>query len=202
MYEISEKDKRKWEETMSHVEHMYKIPAYKVFYGRVMTMRSRASYPYNLLFDFELYVMYVIDGYIARKPEEMNLDDIFKRITREEESYLIRFYKKKSEISNISKRTAIFKKVLKTYDASQRISPDFKKDNREKIWRSKKTPVCEGNLRSIHLSPRSVNALNRAGIFNVNQLIELSLPELKKVRGIGKETYTDIVRAVEKLKVG
>lgn len=54
-------------------------------------------------------------------------------------------------------------------------------------------PEDEDSLWAVGISPRSITALEKAGIGTVADLIKLSIPEARKIKGIGDKSLAEIV---------
>lgn len=64
------------------------------------------------------------------------------------------------------------------------------------------TEICTYvSIEWLNLSPRSINALHRAGIFTVEQLLHTPLKKLKKQKNIGSCIYNEITEALQVLLI-
>ena len=57
-------------------------------------------------------------------------------------------------------------------------------------------------IESLMLSNRSANALRRAGILRVDQLIQLTEDDIYNIRNMGAKSVAEVLEVIEKIKNG
>ena len=187
---------KKWDEIVHNTEWHYR-KGYKAIYGRATTTRSQLPYPYNLLLDIELFLAFVIDNYSVKKPQEpININKLYEKLSDEEKSLLFQYYHDEKKQVNIckgfnKKRDNIFRKLHKEIIEKQE-QEKIKERKQNKIWIIDKGEVKTGDIVNSGMSNRTTNALMRAGIFSIDELITTELSELKKIKGIGSFSIEEI----------
>ena len=187
---------KKWDGIVHHTEWHYR-KGYKAIYGRATTTRSKLPYPYNLLLDIELFLAFVIDNYNVKKPQEpININKLYEKLSDEEKSLLFEYYHDEKKQVNIckgfsKKRDNIFRKLHKEIIEKQE-QEKIKERKQNKIWIINRGEVKTGDIVNSGMSNRTTNALMRAEIFSIDELITTELSELKKIKGIGSFSIEEI----------
>lgn len=61
--------------------------------------------------------------------------------------------------------------------------------------------LLEQKTISLDMSVRTFNAISRAGILTINDLVRLTHREIRKVRGLGEKGYSEVLQKMEELSL-
>lgn len=161
---------------------------------------AEISYPENLLLD-----LYMIATENERSLYKKILKKALETLSETEKDLIIKRYLQNKELKEISKETGISESSLE--DLYGDIKGNLKKEI-ESIYKAKeerpetsedtpkKNDIAEalsGDIDLLGLSPRSGNALKRAGYMKIKDLNGISEDALKNVKGLGKESYMEVM---------